>query len=269
VYNTQNLRNNRAYWATIEAFETYGEAARIEVQLSAGNAIKVNARNVAAFTLEPPKQLLTASKPVTLEVNGKVQSASYNAAQPIRWSLRAATATDDSYPGTKTPRQSGPIRECYRDPFLLVYGTRADAEPTRQSPSDETNARRFAQEWQDYADGLPPIKADRNVTAQDRKNYNLILFGTRETNSLIAEAAERLPVELTSNGYRLNKETFTGDNLGLVLCYPSPFSAGRMIVVQSGTYWGARYPLTISSTCCPTTSCTTTPSTSATAPTTP
>ncbi|HEX8237445.1 MAG TPA: prolyl oligopeptidase family serine peptidase [Abditibacteriaceae bacterium] len=244
VYNTQNLRNNRAYWATIEAFETYGEAARLEVNLGAGNAIKVNARNVAAFTLQPPAELIEAGKPLSLEVNGKAQTQTYNAAQPIRWS-RTTTggAAEATYPGIKTPRQSGPIRECYRDPFLLVYGTRAAAEPTRQAPGDQANARRFAQEWQEYADGLPPIKADRDVTAQDRKNYNLILFGTRETNSLIAEAAERLPVELTSDGYRLNKEKFTADNLGLVLCYPSPFSNGRMIVVQSGTYWGAALPV--------------------------
>jgi hypothetical protein len=87
------------------------------------------------------------------------------------------------------------------------------------------------------------MKADRDVTAQDHKNYNLILFGTRETNSIIAEAAESLPLELTPDGYRFNKEKFAAKDLGLVLCYPSPFAAGRMIVVQSGTYWGAALPV--------------------------
>jgi len=165
----------------------------------------------------------------------------------------AATANGQQFPGIKTPERSGPLRNCYRDPFLLVYGTRAittrevrlgasstknNARRMRVIGSDEANARRFAHEWNLFADGIPPLKADREVTLDDRRRFNLILFGTRESNSILAEFADKLPVELTPGGYRLNGTKIEGTNLGLVLCYPSPFDERRMVVVQSGLFWG-------------------------------
>jgi acetyl esterase/lipase len=133
VYNTQNLRNNRAYWATIEAFQDYGEAARLEVRLG-DNAIKSRHKTVAAFTCSRPQ---TDSSRQTRDTGSERQSpgANYDAAQPIRWNLRATP--EATYPGIKTPRQSGPVRECYRDPFLLVYGTRGEVDPDTLPPSDE------------------------------------------------------------------------------------------------------------------------------------
>jgi hypothetical protein len=242
VYATQNLRNNRAYWATIEAFQTYGQPARLEVEIDANNVVTVRTRNIAAFSLQPPAELIQAGKPLSLQVDGTVVAQDADAGQPLRWSNRDVAPADaaPAAGSVKSPQQSGPIRECYRDPFLLVYGTQG---VKTGSVTDETNARRFAREWQEYADGTPPIKADSEVTAADRKNFNLILFGTRDSNSLIAEAADKLPVELTPTGYRLGQQRFTENDLGLVMCYLSPFGVGRMIVVHSGVYWGAALPI--------------------------
>ncbi len=271
-YTTATLRNHRAYWAAIEAFEKYGESARLQAAVGEDNVITVETENVAAFTLQPPAAFFKKDKPIMLRVNGQAMAGNFDPAQPIRRAATAKAANADnetkpeakpetlaavgekeqavangqaaakeavapeiSYPGIKTPQRSGPIRDCYRDPFLLVYGTAGDA-PARKK--DGAAARRFALEWQRFADGVPPLKADRAVTAADRKNYNLILFGTRSSNAILAQVADRLPVELTPAGYRLNDKNFAGKNLGLVLCYPSPFDARRLIVVQSGLFWG-------------------------------
>ena len=53
-----------------------------------------------------------------------------------------------------------------------------------------------------------------------------------------------LPLELTASGYRLgDREYSREESLGLQLCYPSPFSESRMIVVQSGVFWGSMLPV--------------------------
>lgn len=289
-YTTATLRNHRAYWASIEAFQKYGDSARLQAAVGTDNVITVETENVAAFTLRPPAAFFEQDKPITLRVNGQAVEGNFDLAQPIRWPATAKAANPEniakleinpeakpgtlatagekeqavingqavangqaatkqekkvaapeiSYPGIKTPQRSGPIRDCYRDPFLLVYGTAGDA-PARKK--DEAAARRFAQEWQRFADGVPPLKADRAVTAADRKNYNLILFGTRASNVILAGVADRLPVELTPAGYRLNDKNFEGKNLGLVVCYPSPFDARRLIIVQSGLFWGDALPI--------------------------
>jgi hypothetical protein len=234
VYSTSVLRNHRAYWVDIEAFEEYGRSAHIEAEIKPRGVIAVKTTNVARFTLRPPTQLLTGAGTLTLQVNGSTVSTNLDPGQPIQWGTPAVTG-QETYPGLKTPQRCGPIRDCYRDPFLLVYGTlQADGGTGR----DEVNARRFAHEWERFADGVPPLKADHQVSEEDRKRYNLVLFGTRESNAILASISDRLPAELTTEGCRIGEQKFSGENLGLAMCYPSPFDERRMIVVQSGHYWG-------------------------------
>jgi predicted peptidase len=226
VYVTQNLQNHRAYWATIEAFEKYGEPAKLEVNLN-GDSIEVQTQNIAALKLEPPREFKL--KTVKLRINGS-DAGTFDASKAVVWSTRKAV--ENEFPGLKNPQRSGPIREVYRGPFLLVYG----------DETDKSNAERWAREWNKYADGTPPIKADKEVSPLERKNFNLILFGTRDTNSIVKELPQLL-VELTAKGYRVGTSEYSKENVGLVMCYPSPWSRERMIVIQSGLFWGSALPL--------------------------
>jgi len=255
VYTTADLRNHRAYWVNIGAFEDYSRSAHIDVEIKPGNVIQVTAQNIARFTLEPPASRLEPERAITLKVNGVASGKSYQPSQPVQWVAAGVGDGDSGFPGVKSPQRSGPVKNCYRDPFLVVYGTlkagleekrttdAGAAAPAKPLSGDEANARRFLREWYQYADGIPPSKPDHAVTEEDRKRYNLILFGTRESNSILAQIADRLPVELTPTGYRIGSQQTTGSNLGMQLCYPSPFDARRMIVVQSGAYWGDALPI--------------------------
>jgi poly(3-hydroxybutyrate) depolymerase len=234
-FTTASLRNNKAYWAEIGAFENYEQPAEMEANLKR-DEIHVTTKNVAHLTLRPVASLVRER--ITLVVNG-IRQTGVDARQPIIWQsdeykrMKANTA-NDGFPGVKSPLRGGPIRDCYRDPFLLVYG---DTE-------DEAKARRFANEWQQYADGVPPVKAAKDVTPTDRTNYNLILFGTKGSNILLGEIAPKLPpLEIFEGGYRFGEAINKGINLGLIFCYPSPFSPHRSIVVHSGEYWGEALPI--------------------------
>jgi len=238
-YSTAALRNKGSYWVAIDGFNDYSQLAHIEADLRTGNTIHVNTKNVKGFTLTPPAGLVKLNQPLTLVVDGVRQEHKYDANKPVRWPLPdpVTALVDGTWPrhfGPKTPQRCGPIKEAYRDPFLLVYGS---------DPDDEQKAQYFAREWYLYADGKPPIKAATEVTEADRQNYNLILFGTRATNTILNDIAHWLPVELTPNGYRLGKREYAAKEVGMQLCYASPYSAKRMIVVQSGLYWGGALPL--------------------------
>lgn len=234
-FSTGALRNNRSYWVEVNGFQNYSKMAHLDAQIQDGNIIQVQTENVRRFTLKPPAQFLKPGTPITLIVDGVEAPQKFDVQTPIHWPLETAPPPLMQ----KTPRRVGPIKECYRDPFLLVYGTQ------QVGGEDEKNARRFLKEWDEYADGKPPIKADKDVTAEDKKNYNLILFGTRETNSLLAQIVDNLPLELTPKGYRVGDAEYSsgGKQLGLLFCYPSPFDALRMIVVQSGLFWGTTLPV--------------------------
>jgi predicted esterase len=234
VYTSGNPRNEGAYWVKITARDDYGRAADIDANIKTNNEIVVQMDNVAAFTLTPPAQYLQAQQPLSLVVNGKKQPMSFDKSKPIEWrsvALQNVSLTDSS----KTPLRGGPIKNCYRDPFLVVYGTKGADNDVNE---EQAKAQRWVQEWTAYADGVPPMKADTQVTSADRENYNLILFGTRDNNHIIAEIADKLPLELTAKGYRRGTKYFDAANIGLQMCYASPFSQQRMIVVQSGQPWG-------------------------------
>jgi predicted peptidase len=232
-YATGALRTNSSYWVSIEGFENYQAMARIDAEIKNDNVIAVQTENVSRFELRPPLQFLKAEQPVTLVVNGLMQTEKIAAGKPLRWA-HAASRPDKVQ---KNPRRVGPIKECYRDPFLLVYGT-------LQNGDDEIAARRFLWEWSDYADGEPLLKADKEVSADDKHNFNLVLFGTRDSNLLLKENAAALPLELTPGGYRVRSREYSHDGkLGLQFCYPSPFDEKRMIVVQSGLAWGDALPV--------------------------
>jgi hypothetical protein len=62
------------------------------------------------------------------------------------------------------------------------------------------------------------VKADNAITAEDIESADLVLFGTRETNSLIARFAPRFPIELSpaAADYGLLFIASTGDHFALV-----------------------------------------------------
>ena len=63
--------------------------------------------------------------------------------------------------------------------------------------------RRFAHEWARYMRGDLPVKDDTEVTADDVRTKNLILFGDPGSNVWIRKALPNLPVTWTRDEMRL------------------------------------------------------------------
>jgi hypothetical protein len=256
-YSTVDLKNHRAYWTSIQAFQDYSQGANLSAEINTTptkSIINVQSRNVARFQLQPPKAALKENLPLSLVVNGAADERTFKIGDSISWPVEvkaeaAAEAANEAakaeFPGVKSPQRTGPVKNCYRDPFLVVYGTLKNPPGTTGNLlARDVLASRFVKEWAVYADGLPRIKADKAVTEDDKRNFNLVLFGTRETNAILAEIADKLPLELLADGYRAGAKKVTVENpteIGLQFCYPSPYDARRMVVVQSGLAWGERF----------------------------
>ncbi|MHC4502560.1 MAG: carboxylesterase family protein, partial [Planctomycetota bacterium] len=139
-------------------------------------------------------------------------------------------------------RCRGPVKEAYRSPFCVVYGT-TGSEGARAVL--RRNAERFVKEWRDFAKGRPPMYADKEITPEIAKKRNLLLFGTPATNAVTARIADRLPVKWDGRSTRIAGGTYPmthpewGGRRGLLFCYPNPESPKRLVVVFSGLYWGS------------------------------
>ena len=220
-----DLREAKNGWARIEAFEKYGERATLNAKIG-DNRVDVQTENVARFVLEPPQRFLRASQLITLSVNGVEMPQLFDPLLPLVWQKDGAKLE-------KTPARCGPFKNILRDPFLLVYGDQ----------NDEIAARRMAAEWKESADGDAKIKSAAQVSGADQANFNLILFGTRQTNPLLAEIADQLPLELTPQGYRNGETQIVGENLGLRMLWKSPWNEKRLIGICSGKWWGEKLPV--------------------------
>jgi hypothetical protein len=88
----------------------------------------------------------------------------------------------------KIPGLQGPIDDCFMTPFLIVLpggvgggsSSRGDVEQWA-----EAEAAHFARRWEGLCRGAPRLKRDFEVTAADRRDFSLVLWGTPETNRCV------------------------------------------------------------------------------------
>jgi hypothetical protein len=115
----------------------------------------------------------------------------------------------------KRPGLEGPLAEAIASRHIYVYGG-ANAAVARQ-----------ASEWSTAREHLLvsfPVKEDKDVTPADIAESNLLLFGNKETNSLIARFSKQLPMALSPSAA----------DFGLVFIAAV---GNRYVVVNSGLPW--------------------------------
>ena len=76
--------------------------------------------------------------------------------------------------------------------------------------------------WRKQFRGDAPIKADKDVTADDIKNNNLILWGDPKSNAILAKIADKLPL------------AEFGDSTVTLSIYPNPLNPKKYVVLNSG-----------------------------------
>src|SRR5262249_53453443 len=111
-----------------------------------------------------------------------------------RW--RLAGGLRDVRLSGKRPGLQGPIDDAITKAFLCVRGT---GQPWNSAVGAYADAalKRFADEWHHYFRGELPVKSDTEVTDEDIRTRNLILFGDPGSNRWIAKAIPHLPLAWT------------------------------------------------------------------------
>jgi pimeloyl-ACP methyl ester carboxylesterase len=217
---TRSYRYASAYWLRIDGMAP-GELASIDASLTGKAAARVETRDVDAFTFLGK----TIDLPGVVTIDGaaiRVRAGSLLSFFKAdgRWRQGIAPASG------KRPGAEGPIAAAVSGPHIYVYGT-ADHPP----PEVTAARRRVAERAADWS--APPyarialsleVKADAEVTDADIDAASLVLFGSRETNSLIARFAPRLPLELNPGAA----------DYGLLFIAPV---GARYALVSSGLPW--------------------------------
>lgn len=227
---SSQYKYNKAYWVHFDEL-TPGTLASIDIQFTEPNRLKITTAELSAFTLQlagHPK--FNASRPVELTIDGKKVKAQVSDSLSLmkrngKWAVEKFKAPEMA----KKPGAEGPIREAFASRHIYVYGT-AD-NPVEEELKARMDIATQAANWSvDRGPFLgrimvfPRVVADKDVRPSDLESANLILFGTKETNSIIEKYSDRLPMQLDT----------TATSYGLFYIFPVD---GHYVAVNSGLPW--------------------------------
>jgi len=230
-FSTKWYKYDGAYWVKFDKI-TPGTLATIDASFNEENQVEVTTSGLDAFTLNltgHPKFIPEQQLKVILD--GK--SFRINTPDVASFKKENDAWVNEKYtPGlmAKQPGAEGPINAAVSSNHVYVYGTGGNPTP------DELQIRRAqaaaAADW--VADRgmfgrimvFPRVISDREIRQSDLETSNLILFGTRETNSIIERFADKLPMHLHADA----------SEYGLVYIFPLN---QHYVLVNSGLPWWA------------------------------
>ncbi len=227
-----SLEYNRAFWLTVDELGQWGTPGLVTAEVKPEEkTLTLATENIAAVTIDAGEAKLPEG--CQFVWNGQPVPAEVGKDGLVR--LRSAAATLPAL--HKRRGMCGPCEEVFDTRFLLVQGTAGD-EATDAALAKQVGT--WQKEWDEFADGPPPAKLDSELTDEDLKQCNLVLFGTPQTNSVLGKIAGELPINIGDHSYTVAGKTYAGPDLGLVMCYPNPLNSERYVLIYSGERHGEK-----------------------------
>ena len=244
---TWTLKFNRCRWVEVLGLAEHYQRAEIGARIADDGSITLDEpRNITRFAIHP-RAVTGEVGSVTIGGNRiAIPAADGGTAHPIVFEKRDGSwkcqGDLDSVTLTgKRPGLQGPLDDAFARPFLCVRGTGTAWNQAVASWSD-ANLKRFTDEWRRHYHGYLPVKNDTEVTEEDVRHSNLILFGDPGSNLWISKVLPQLPIRWTRGTFELGAEKYSASDHSVELIYPNPLpgAEGRYVVLNSGhTYHDA------------------------------
>lgn len=239
---TWTLKYPGCHWLEVQGLGEHYRRAEISARILDDGTIEIDEpQNVTRFELLLAKgaQVRIAGNLFKLAAGreeGKHAAPAVFVWRARRWELvSGARESDDAL--AKRPGLTGPIDDAFTTKFLCVRGTGTPWN-VRTNRYAEASLRRFAYEWHRYFRGELPVKDDKDVTNDDVRTSNLILFGDPGSNSWIAKVLPRLPLRWTESELVVAGQTYPAAEHLPAFIYPNPLTEPRSekpyIVLNSG-----------------------------------
>jgi pimeloyl-ACP methyl ester carboxylesterase len=245
-FHTHDLRHNSAYWVTIEQQQHPGH--RTSVEAGAGATTTIRTENVSRLQLRPSRDLDFGEN---LELDGtRIDGLDVRGSLDLQRSADGSWTVADTGPlsGEKRPGLAGPFGDLFHAETVLVTGTTGSAEETFFNAWCAHDAAGFFKKWNGgvHRGGIPgeswvdlAIVTDEEWASRDiadeTRTTNVIAYGTVESNGLIADVADRIPVSVTRDEIRVGDRSFTGDGVALIAVMPHPDRRGGYLAIHGGT----------------------------------
>ncbi|MEQ2010371.1 MAG: prolyl oligopeptidase family serine peptidase, partial [Limisphaerales bacterium] len=236
---THSLKFNQTHWVTIDALDKHWEQAELNADIVSDGNFRVTTANVSAFTLNYGRPIgnqqgirfFINGKPVFKgQPNIKVFPMIRFAKNDGVWAIDTKT-TDNSL--AKRHNLQGPIDDAFMDSFVMVRPT---GQPLNAAVGQwaKTELAEAAFHWRRYFRGSPRVKDDSDITDDDIKNSNLVLWGDPSSNKLLARIASKLPIQWTGKEIKVGGKTYDATKHAPAFIFPNPLNPSRYVVINSG-----------------------------------
>jgi pimeloyl-ACP methyl ester carboxylesterase len=240
---TYTTRYNRSYWVTLDGLEKHYERAEVNAKRSQDRTqYEISTKNLARLALRE------TDRAASLTIDGQKVSFKPAAALTFEKSNGRWAQADADPPGLRKKHGlQGPIDDAFLEPFLVVRPTGAPWNPAAHRQALRILDRIDRQYRLAYR-GRLRVKDDRDVTADDFKNYHVVLFGDPGSNPWIAKAAASLPVSWTKQAVTVGDRKFASAEVLPALIYPNPLNPAKYVVLNSGLTaewedWAGDFPM--------------------------
>ncbi|MCC7146448.1 MAG: dienelactone hydrolase family protein [Phycisphaeraceae bacterium] len=239
-----------AYWVEVVEWGPQPLGASIHAVVGRDSSLHLHLENVTTARFDLASAPVDPLRPLAVVVDRQPISqlpAPLPAELFVTWD-EAAAAWKVSTVAPQLPPQRlhfspGPSALYHGEPVMIVWGTTAAEEATRQAIHDIAQVARQSTRpnWPaDHKDdkgwisrtlyGQLPGKADVDVTAEDMQRYNLVLLGTAAQNAVVAKLADQLPVKVAGQKILAEDDVaWDWSGRGLSLVYYNPAVPGRLI----------------------------------------
>jgi pimeloyl-ACP methyl ester carboxylesterase len=247
-FSTYTLRYPSMRWVRVLGLERHWSKAIVDAEVVGLAEIKVATKNVSRLELsaadaglrEGAGKWVATIDGVRLDVadhpNRLGRRGEFEKVNGI-WKLIEPGPGHFSTPGNylKQHRLQGPIDDAFLDSFLIVKPADGAADATVPAAAWATGAcERAGTEWRRQFRGEARVKPSHQVTDADISAHNLVLFGTPETNPLMAKILPNLPITWTKEKLIVNGQEFDARRYVPVMIYPNPLNPTKYVVLNSG-----------------------------------
>jgi predicted esterase len=236
---TRTLAYNKLHWLQITGLQEHWQDTRVEAELDKPfprtTQVTLTTSNVRSLTIVPPDQARNRN-PIAIQIDG--QKLSFPGVSDIHLQMENGSWTlyETLRENRKTPGIQGPIDDAFNSPFLHVLPDNPGFSPETDAWVKNESAAQISR-WRTLFRGDARVKTASNVSQEDMKTYNLILWGDPVSNNIIAKALPDLPIKWTKDTVTAKGRTYLTTGHLPVLIYPSPAQKNRYIVLNSGPTW--------------------------------
>lgn len=236
-FQTRTLDYSGLYWLEATGLEEHWKDSRIDASLDgplpSAKKADIKTKNISSMKLRSWNGEDFAG-PLSVSIDGQQVEASGGGKAILltktdgKW---VAGAAEDTNVLRKRPELQGPIDDAFTGSFIYVLPDGPCATPEVDAWVKEEIAYQ-TDRWRYLMRGDLRSKKASEITQEDVKNHNLILWGDAKGNGLIKTLLPRLPVQWTSDKITVGEKSVPSESHVLSLIYPTP--AGRYIVFNSG-----------------------------------